>query len=80
MLKQRGTRQTLIGTRKRKLRNHASYVRIPPDEPGCRIVTLETAPLADRTQIPRGPLWENERIFPATSCNFNKSNVSLSWY
>lgn len=34
---------------------HASYVKIPPEEPGCRIVTFETAPLAERTHIPRGP-------------------------
>ena len=49
-------------------KNDTSYVKIPPEEPGWRIVTLETAPLADRIQIPLGPFCANDRIFPATSC------------
>ena len=54
--------------KKAQIREHASYVKIPPEEPGWRIVTFETAPLAERTHIPRGPFWAKERIFPATSC------------
>lgn len=36
--------------------DRASYVKVPPEEPGWRMVTLETAPFAERIQIPRAPL------------------------
>jgi hypothetical protein len=35
---------------------HASYLKIPPEEPGWRIVTQETTPVAERIQTARGPL------------------------
>lgn len=57
----------------RKLSNertkcHTSYVSVPPEESGWRIVTFEIAPFAEMMQIDRGPCWENEITFIVTSC------------
>lgn len=32
-----------------------SYVKVPPDESGCRSVTLDITPFAERMHIARGP-------------------------
>lgn len=49
--------QRIIAIReeKKQILGRASYVKIPPEEPGWRMVTFEIAPLAERTHIPRGP-------------------------
>ena len=44
-----------------------SYVKVPPEESGCRRVTFEITPLADRMQIARGPCCENDITFMVTS-------------
>lgn len=44
-----------------------SYVKVPPEESGCRRVTFEITPFAERIQIARGPCWENDMIFIVTS-------------
>lgn len=44
-----------------------SYVKVPPEEPGWRRVTLEMAPLAERMHMALGPFWEKEKILAATS-------------
>lgn len=44
-----------------------SYVRVPPQEPGWRRVTLEIAPFAESIQIALGPFCEKDRILAATS-------------
>lgn len=49
------------------LRVRTSYVTVPPEDDGCRRVTVETAPLADNTHIALGPCCEKAIIFVAMS-------------
>lgn len=53
-----------------------SYVTEPPDVEAWQSVTVETAPLADITNIVLGPCWENARIFVAMSYTEEKDLFS----
>ena len=47
--------------------SQTSYVSTPPEEPGWQMVTLETAPFAESTQIALAPFWKRDKIFEPTS-------------
>lgn len=59
-------------------RSFTSYVRVPPEEPGWRKVTLEIAPLAESMQMERGPFWENDSILVATSCKQEREESHMT--
>lgn len=54
-----------------------SYLKIPPETPGWRMTTLETAPVAERMQTARGPLWKNDNILLTTSWKCPKPEFSV---
>lgn len=59
-------------------KSFTSYVRVPPEEPGWRKVTLEIAPMAERMQMERGPFWENDSILVATSCKQEREESDMT--
>jgi hypothetical protein len=58
---------------------HTSYLKIPPEEPGWRIITLETTPVAERMQTARAPFWENTSNLVTISCR-PQNRIRTSWH